>query len=164
VSRLLRDNKIEPVVIELNMETVRRLLTEGIRAIYGDATHRETLDHAGLGVSVGLILSSSSMHDSAGTIRLAREMNPKTLIIARSVYLHEDRALRDAGADLVFSGEGEVALAMTEFLLRQLGATADQVDRERARIRSEFFGGSPDGEVQPEERPWPGSDETVRST
>ena len=164
VSRLLRENKIEPVVIELNMETVRRLIKEGIRAIYGDATHRETLEQAGLGASVGLILSSSSMHGSGGTIRLARELNPKTLIIARSVYLREDRALRDAGADLVFSGEGEVALAMTEFLLRKLGATAEQVNQERARIRSEFFGESPDGELLPEDRAWPASEGTMRST
>ena len=30
----------------------------------------------------------------------------------------------------MFSGEGEVALSMTEFLLRQLGATPEQIDRE----------------------------------
>ena len=48
-----------------------------------------------------------------------------------------------------------MALSMTEFLLRQLGATAEQVDRERARIRSELFGGLPDGESLPEDRAWP---------
>ena len=53
---------------------------------------------------------------------------------------------------------------MTEFLLRQLGATAEQVDRERARIRSEFFGGSPDGELLPEDRAWPASEGTMRLT
>ena len=45
---------------------------------------------------------------------------------------------------------------MTEFLLRQLGATPEQIDRERARIRSELFGGSPDGESLPDDRAWPG--------
>jgi CPA2 family monovalent cation:H+ antiporter-2 len=48
--------------------------------------------------------------------------------------------MRRAGADVVFSGEGEVALAMTEFMLRQLGATPEQMDRERDRIRHELFG------------------------
>ena len=164
VSRLLRDNKIEPIVIELNIETVRRLGAEGIRAVYGNATHRESLEQAGLEDSVGLILSSSSMPGAGEAIRHARELNPKILIIARSAYLREDRALRDAGADVVFSGEGEVALAMTEFLLRLLGATAEQIDRERARIRSEFLGGSPDGELLPEDRAWPGSEGTMRTT
>ena len=38
VCRLLRQQGIVPTVIELNIETVRRLNQEGIRAIYGDAT------------------------------------------------------------------------------------------------------------------------------
>jgi len=37
------------------------------------------------------------------------------------------------------SQEGEVALAMTDSVLRQLGATPDQLDEERARIRTELF-------------------------
>ena len=48
--------------------------------------------------------------------------------------------LQRAGADLVFTGEGEVALALTEAILRQLGATPDQMDRERARIHDELLG------------------------
>jgi hypothetical protein len=74
-------------------------------------------------------------------IRLARELNPKIRIFARAAYLGEISALRQAGADAVFSGEGEVASVMTEFILRQLGATPEQVDRERDRIRMELFGG-----------------------
>ncbi len=155
VTRLLGENRVDPVVIELKIDTVRRLGGQGIRAIYGDATHRDTLDQAGLEKAIVLILSSASMHGSEETIRLARELNPKVLIFARSDYLREHQALRDAGADVVFSGEGEVALSMTEFLLRQLGATAEQVDRERARIRSELFGGLPEGEFLAEDRAWP---------
>jgi len=37
------------------------------------------------------------------------------------------------------SQEGEVALAMTDSVLRQLGGTADQLDEERGRIRTELF-------------------------
>jgi CPA2 family monovalent cation:H+ antiporter-2 len=47
--------------------------------------------------------------------------------------------LRAAGADGVFAGEGEVALAMTEFILDSFGATPEQVDRERDRIRRDLF-------------------------
>jgi monovalent cation:H+ antiporter-2, CPA2 family len=139
LARLLVENRVEPVVIEMNLETVRKLGTEGIRAIYGDATLRETLEHAGARAAVGLVLSSTQMDRAAETIRLARQLNPKILIVARSTYLRDQRALRDAGADVVFSGEGEVALAMTEFLLRHLGATAEQIEHERERIRSELF-------------------------
>ena len=139
LARLLRENRIEPVIIELNLETVRRLGTEGIAAVYGDVAHRETLEHAGLKHARALILSSSQTIGTSEAIRIARELSPNAWIMVRSNYLLELPALREAGADLVFSGEGEVALSMTESLLERLGATPEQIDRERARIRSELF-------------------------
>ena len=53
------------------------------------------------------------------------------------------RALKDAGADTVYSGEGEVALAFIEDILDSLGATPEQIDRERERAHAELFGESP---------------------
>lgn len=138
LARLLRDNRIDPVVIELNMETVRRLEDDGVRALYGDAMHRDVLEHAGVDKAIALILSSSTMSGGKETIRLARDINKDLFILARTTYLREVADMREAGADSVFSGEGEVALAMTESLLHRLGATPDQIDRERARVHAEF--------------------------
>ena len=64
LARLLRENEIEPIVIELNLDTVREVTSGGGRAVYGDATHRDTLEQAGLADAVALVLSSSSMHGS----------------------------------------------------------------------------------------------------
>jgi CPA2 family monovalent cation:H+ antiporter-2 len=36
---------------------------------------------------------------------------------------------------VVVAGEGEIALATTERVLERLGATPDQLDRARARVR-----------------------------
>jgi CPA2 family monovalent cation:H+ antiporter-2 len=138
--RLLRANGIEPVIIELNMETVQRLRAEGLQAVYGDATHRETMLEAGVERAIVFILSSAGMHGSEETIRLVREANPTIRVFARTNHLREVPPLRRAGADAVFAGEGEVALAMTEFLLQQLGATAEQIDRETSRSRKELLG------------------------
>lgn len=142
VARLLRANGNEPRIIELNLNTVRQLRSEGAQVVYGDASHRDTLKHAGVEGAVTLILSAAGMYGSQDVIRLSRELNPKIRVFARAAYLGEIPALRRAGADAVFSGEGELALVMTEFILRQLGATPEQVDRERERIRIELFGGS----------------------
>ena len=46
--RLLRENGIEPTVIELNMDAVRELREHGVDAVYGDATRPETLEAAGV--------------------------------------------------------------------------------------------------------------------
>jgi CPA2 family monovalent cation:H+ antiporter-2 len=145
VTRLLRENDIEPAVIELNLDTVRRLRDEGVRAVYGDATRRETLKEAGVDRAGSLILSSAGMTGSEEVIRMARELNPNIRVLARTAYVRELDALRKAGAGTVFAGEGEVALALTEVLLRRLGATPEQIDRERERVRRDLFG-TRDGE------------------
>jgi CPA2 family monovalent cation:H+ antiporter-2 len=139
VARLLRENDIEPTVVELNVETVRRLRSEGVPAFYGDATHRDTLKNAGVESAGSLILSSAGMSASEEVIRLAREMNPDIRILARSSYVREMTALRHVGAEHVFSAEGEVALAMTVAILDELGATPEQIDRERERVYNDLL-------------------------
>lgn len=140
VVRLLKDNGIEPTIVEMNLETVQRLRAEGLRVIYGDACQRETLQQAGVAEAVCLILSSSGMHGCAESIRHAREINPRVQVIARTAYLREVVELRRAGSNKILAGEGEVALAMAETLLRTLGATPEQIERERDRVRQELFG------------------------
>jgi CPA2 family monovalent cation:H+ antiporter-2 len=140
VMRLLRDNGITPTMIELNMEAVRALRQDGIDAIYGDATRPETLEAAGVSKAGSLILGSAGMGNSAEVIRTARRLNPRVRVLARASYLRDVPTLKEAGANSVYSGEGEVALAFIEDILDNLGATPEQIDRERARAHSELAG------------------------
>jgi CPA2 family monovalent cation:H+ antiporter-2 len=89
-----------------------------------------------------LILGSAGMASSADVIKAARVCNPQVRVLARALYLREIPELKEAGANSVYSGEGEVALAFIEDLLDSLGATPEQIDRERARAREELFGES----------------------
>lgn len=139
VTRLLQDNQIETVVIEMNLETVRKLQGSGRQAVYGDASHRDTLTKAGVHRAGSLVLTASGMQNEEEVIRTACDLNPRLRVLARSNYVRELPALRRAGAAFVFSGEGEVALALIEAILRPLGATAEQIDRERERFREEYL-------------------------
>jgi CPA2 family monovalent cation:H+ antiporter-2 len=138
VTRLLRENGISPTIVDLNMDYVRELRDEGVSAVYGDARHPDTLVSAGL-PHAGTIIVSAGDTGSPDVIKGAREINPRVHAFVRSSYLRDVPKLRDAGAEQVFSGEGEVALAMTEAVLRRLGATPDQIDRERHRVRQDLF-------------------------
>jgi CPA2 family monovalent cation:H+ antiporter-2 len=140
--RLLKENEIDPFVIEMNLHTIRHLHTEGVAAIYGDATLQDTLIAAGVEDAVFLILTSAGMQGSEDVIRTSRGLNPRLRIIARAGYLRDVPALRSAGADAVFSGEGEIALNMIDHVLRKLGATDEQIDREQERFRTELSGGT----------------------
>jgi CPA2 family monovalent cation:H+ antiporter-2 len=141
VTRLLRENGISPTVIELNVDTVRAMRQEGLSAVYGDARHPQTLVTAGLRHAGTLIVSGADT-GAPETIRSARDLNEDVQIFVRAAYLRDVPALRAAGAQHVFSGEGEVALTMTEAVLQRLGATPDQIDRERQRVHEALFGSS----------------------
>jgi CPA2 family monovalent cation:H+ antiporter-2 len=138
VTRLLRENGIEPTVIDLNVETVRELRGAGLHAIYGDATHRDVLQEAGAAGSGHLILTAAGMADSEEAIRHAKTLNPRIHVLARAPYVRDLHALRNVGAEKVVSAEVEVALALTEILMHRLGATPDQIDQERERLRSDL--------------------------
>jgi CPA2 family monovalent cation:H+ antiporter-2 len=141
VTQLLLDNEIEPTVVELNLETVRRLKAFDVRAIYGDAVRPEILTEAGIEEAGNLILTSGSSRVDLEIVRVAKELNPQVKILARSQYVRELPKLRRAGAEDVFSAEGEVALAFTVRILERLGANGEQIDRERARVEATFRSG-----------------------
>ncbi len=136
--RILADNGIEPVVVELNIDTVHTLAASGKRVVHGEAASREILLHAGIETAASLFITASGL-PAREIVEAALELRPEIRIVSRADYLREAEALRREGAKAVFSGEGEVALAMSSYLLRELGASAEQIDRERDRVRRELF-------------------------
>ncbi len=138
VARLLRENDIAPTIIEMNADTVKALRSEGVDAIHGDATNPDVLAAAGSDTARSFIVSVADLPGLEEAVRIARRHNPSVQTLARATTLREVPALRAAGADTVMSGEGEVALAFTAAILRRLGATPEQVDKERARVREEL--------------------------
>jgi CPA2 family monovalent cation:H+ antiporter-2 len=133
VVELLHEYHLVPTVVDLNLDTVRKLRELGVHAIYGDASHREILLTAGIQSARGLVFASNAF--SFDTVKAAVELNPGITVLARTTYLRDAPALQTVGASVIVS-EAEVALAMTEQLMDRLGATAEQLDRARARVRS----------------------------
>jgi len=140
VSRLLLENGIAPTIVEMNLDTVRDLRQQNVSAVYGDARHPDTLVSAGIRHAATMIVSGA-MPEATEVVKRARDLNPRLRVLARAAYLRDLPSLRAAGVEEAFSGEGEVALAMTEAVLRRLGATPDQIDREENRVRRDLFRG-----------------------
>jgi len=138
VTELLLDNGIEPTVIELNLDTVRRLAVFDVRALYGDASRPDVLVDAGVTRASYLVLTSGAGTLDQEIIRRAKELNPRIHVLARTQYIHQLSKLHHAGAEDAFAAEGEVALAFTVRILERLGATAEQIDRERQRVEIMF--------------------------
>ncbi|MTJ92258.1 MAG: sodium:proton exchanger [Desulfovibrio sp.] len=134
---ILQHSSIQPVVVEMNIDTVRQLRGEGLPVVHGDAMQAEVLREAGLEKAEALLLTSASI--PAGEVtHIARAVNPHARILAHTAFVSGAKALRDAGVDAVFSGEREVALAMAEYLLRSAGAPEAYVQSELERVREKL--------------------------
>jgi len=135
--RLLQENSIGAMIIELNHQTVRDLHRDGVPAIYGDAARASILEEAGIHAVDTLFFAASGSPPEA-IVNAARSLNPNVRILARSTYAREVPSARRAGADIVVCAEAEVALAMSEHLMADLGAGPEELDRARQRLRREL--------------------------
>lgn len=138
VSRLLKTFEIEPVIVDLNVDTVSRLAAEGAAAYYGDAAKAEVLKAAGVGEAKYLVLTLPSREARVPVILEARRLNPDLRILVRARYLHEKQALEDLGVTAVSYEEAEAAVGLSELLLRAEGAPEARIQSEGDRIRTEF--------------------------
>ncbi|HEX6245717.1 MAG TPA: cation:proton antiporter, partial [Polyangiales bacterium] len=131
---ILEQNHVDAAVIDLNLDAVRNAQQRGAHAVYGDAAQAEVLRAAGIEHAKALFLTSGNVTGAQDVIRVAKEVNAKLRVYVRTPFLAEVTALHSAGASSVIAAEGEVAVAMATELLESLGATPDQIDRERDRV------------------------------
>jgi monovalent cation:H+ antiporter-2, CPA2 family len=124
-------------VVELNLETVRRLRAEGVEAVYGDALRPGTLDEAGIKTAASLILSAE-LEDAAELVRQARAANPELKVFVRCSHLREALELAQTGATVV-AAEAEVAVALAEALMASKDADESTVSGQRASIRTRLY-------------------------
>ena len=140
VCQLLTENGIRPLVVERNLETVRRLKGEGWPTVYGTAEHRDTLVAAGVERAKALVLTADASEVTHEVVRLAAELNPRLRILVRTRYLSEQPNLPAVARLRVICDEREAALGLLEQILRELGATPEQIDRERDRFHRDLGG------------------------
>jgi monovalent cation:H+ antiporter-2, CPA2 family len=139
VHRLLTDRGAVVTVIDLNLDTVRRLRAEGHAALYGDVLRPGTLDEAGIATAGSLILSAD-VEDAAEITRQSRLLNPELRVLVRCTHLRDAAALRRAGASVVAAGEAEVGVALAEAVTMGDKMAAAAAAEHREAIRSRLYG------------------------
>jgi CPA2 family monovalent cation:H+ antiporter-2 len=137
VYRLLTDRGNSVLVIDLNIDTVRKMKAEGMRTLYGDVLRPGTLEEAGIATASSFILSAD-VEDAAEIVRQARLLSPELNILARCTHLRDAAALKRAGANVVAAGEAEVGVALAEAVTasdnNDYRAAVEQRDAVRRRL------------------------------
>jgi CPA2 family monovalent cation:H+ antiporter-2 len=139
LARVLRETRIPYVLVELNGDVVRRAREAGEPIIYGDATRREILRHAGVeGASVA-VFAISDPAAVRHAVRLARDLSPALQIIVRSRTVQEIAELRRLGADQVVAEEFETAIEIFTRVLARFHVPRNIVRAQTRMLRGEGY-------------------------
>jgi monovalent cation:H+ antiporter-2, CPA2 family len=136
--RILNEFGIRPVVVDLNLDTVRALAEAGKLAVYGDAAQRDILTAARIKEAKYLLVTIPEVMARTVVILAARDLNPKLRVFARARYIQERAWLEEVGATGVVAEEAETAVALAVLLLREVGADEERIGMEIRRIQSEW--------------------------
>ena len=136
--RILKDFEIQPVVIDLNLETVRNLVAEDQSAIDGGATRRDILEAAGIRQAKYLLITIPNILARTLIILTGKELNAGLRVFVRARYIGERAWLEEVGATGISTEEAETAIGLAVLLLREVGADGDRIRKEIHKIRSEL--------------------------
>jgi len=107
----LRRSAVETLILELNADTVRRLLKEKKRVLFADATHPEALDLAGIERARMVAFTFPAVELTLAALPLVRERNPGIVVFARAKFASEVERLRRENVEVIHD-ERESAAAM----------------------------------------------------
>ncbi len=101
-------------VIEDRPDLVETLQGQGISAVLGNGISRESMLAAGADKADLIFVTVPNGFEAGGIVELARDLNPNVKVYARAHSDAEVEHLRELGADLIVSGEQEIADAMID--------------------------------------------------
>ncbi len=139
LSRVLKSQKIQHLVIETNPFTVRSEARKGHKIHFGDASKPEVLEHAQVSKARILVIAISDAAASRRVAGMARQMNPALHIIVRTRYVLEVEPLFKLGVNEVVPEEFETSVEIFSRVLRNYLVPQHDVDRCIAEVRSDGY-------------------------
>lgn len=116
----LQDAGFVVTLLEINPATIDTQTALGNRAVLGSATDAEDLRAAGIADATALILTIPEEQDAIEACRVARGLNPRVFIVARTNFYSKGLAALRHGADDVVVQEVVTAEAMRDLVANKL--------------------------------------------
>ena len=127
------------LIVELNAQTVRKARAEGEPAFYGDATREEILRALGVDRARMLVIAISDPAATRTMVRVARDINTKLYIVARTRYVVEIPELTRLGANAVIPEEFETSIEIFARVLAHYNVPRDEIERLVSEIRASHY-------------------------
>jgi CPA2 family monovalent cation:H+ antiporter-2 len=139
LAQVLLETKIPFLVLDLDGERVKRALTEGVTALYGDCAQEQTLFRAGVEDARMIVLKISDYAVTEKVVRLSRRINPQIKIMVRTRRTDQVEELKAAGADQVIPEEFEASIEIFSRVLRDYHVSSNVIEQQVELIRLEGY-------------------------
>jgi CPA2 family monovalent cation:H+ antiporter-2 len=118
IGKALDDVEADYTVIEDRQAVVDQLIARDISAVVGNAVSREVMEAADIAGANLMFVTVPDGFEAGRIVELARSINPELKVFARAHSDAEVEHLKGFGADLIISGEREIADAMIQAATR----------------------------------------------
>lgn len=137
--RVLGEARIPYVVLELNAVTVRAARRDGVPIVFGDASRREILEHAGIERAQVVVFAISDLAAVRNGVRLAKTLNPHVEAIVRTRMVSDIDELRAEGADDIVAEEFEAAIEIFTRVLERYHVPRNVIRAQTRVLRGESY-------------------------
>ena len=114
IGKALDEARVTYSVIEDRPDLVETLQARGVTAILGNGISQEAMEAAGAPEADLIFVTVPDGFEAGGIVELARKLKPGVKVYARAHSDAEVAHLRELGADMIVSGEHEIADAMID--------------------------------------------------
>lgn len=139
VLRLLKDAGLTTVVIDMNLDTISDLKSQGQMAIFGDASHESILKQAGVERASHVVLTLPGSADRAAIVTAVRNLNENARLLVRARYLREREDLERSGATAAVFEEAEAAVGLARLVLADTGVHREAAERKVRDLRLQLI-------------------------
>lgn len=139
LARALRSAGIAYAVMDSNGQKVRDARRDREPIFFGDGTRGEVLERIGIQRARMLVFAIASHQDEKRGIVVARHLNPKVHIVARTRYVSDMEELSALGANEVVPEEFETSLEIFARVLRRYGVTEGRIREMAEEARGDHY-------------------------
>jgi len=135
----LREEGFDYLALDIDVSLISEAFDSGEPVRYGDSSHPEILELAGLEKASALVITFHDVSLAKRITREARRLNKKIPIIVRTRDDHYLEELETIGASVVVPESLESSLNVATRTLEQLDVDHDEILRLIAKARSSHF-------------------------
>ncbi len=135
IGKALKQIGVEFVVIDYNHKTIRDALSQGLFAIYGDASFPEILEEANVKDAKAILITLPDANSQEEIIVYCQKNFPEVKIMARAHLDSDIKKLGDFKIQKVVQPEFEAALTIVRSILVNSGRDKEEVNKKIKALR-----------------------------